>query len=156
MPFALNAQDLSSVLPGSWIVRATNFPMWLDGERLRPRFSYELIKHSPLRLRDDVSYHTPQGEEKHIVGRDAWKGEGFTWRGNGLLTPFTSKWSVSGANDDASVLAIRFQKSLATPAGNDVIVREGHAVPELRRLIAGNTESFGLTPEEFASLTWLD
>jgi len=50
---------------------------------------------------------------------------------------------------------ISFSKSLATPAGVDVIVREGVEHPELRATIAHGSEEFGLTPEEFGSLTWL-
>ena len=33
-------------------------------------------------------------------------------------------------------------------------MREGAEHPELRRTVAHGTEEFGITPEEFGSLTW--
>ena len=51
---------------------------------------------------------------------------------------------------------IRFEKSVVTPAGVDVVVGEGVDASELRTVIAADPASFGLTLEEFASLTWLD
>ena len=45
--------------------------------------------------------------------------------------------------------------SFATPAGIDIVIREGSVYPNLRRNVAGSTEELGLSPEEFASLGWL-
>ncbi len=152
----LDENTLAELLPGEWNVQASNFPMWLRGERSNPRFSYELVSRTPLVLADDVSYiATENGQEKHIVGTDTLKGEEFVWRGKGLLRIVASHWSVAGASDDGTVAAIRFSKSMVTPAGIDIIVRAGTEHPELRALIARNTELFGLSPEDFASLTWL-
>ena len=81
--------------------------------------------------------------------------DGFVWRGKGLLKVARSRWSVVGANDERTVLSIRFEKTLFTPAGLDILVRESTTVPELRSLVARNTEQFGLSAEDFASLTWL-
>lgn len=151
---------LGKLLPGTWIVAATNFPMWLNGERLHPRFSYGLVSSSPLVLSDEVSYETAETEKKPsetktIVGQDVFNHDEFVWRGKGVLRFFASHWSVSGASDDGNVVAIHFTKSMATPAGIDIIIRESVEVPELRALIARNTEQFGLSPEDFASLSWL-
>lgn len=156
MPPISNASDIAAILPGSWNVRSTNFPMWLTHERKSPRFTYSLVSENPLTLRDDVSYLTADNVEKHILGVDKWQHEGFVWRGKGLLTIARSRWSIVGANDDSTVLAIRFEKSLFTPAGLDIIVRESADIKELRSLVARNAEQFGLTAEDFASLTWLD
>ncbi len=155
MPSALDERTTADLLPGTWFIAATNFPMWLSGERLEPRFSYELLTTDPLVLADEVSYRTPEGEQKRIVGKDTWKHDEFVWRGKGLLKLFASRWHVAGAADDGTVLVIRFEQSLATPAGIDVIVREGMSHPELRKAVARGTDDFGLSPEEFASLTWL-
>ena len=106
-------------------------------------------------LGDEVSYVTAEGEQKRIVGKDTWKHDEFVWRGKGLLKPFTSRWHIAGAADDGTVLVIRFEQSLATPAGIDIVVREGTSHPELRKAVARGTEEFGLSPEEFASLTWI-
>jgi hypothetical protein len=155
MRATLDETSLAELLPGSWTVAATNFPMWLGGKRQRPTFRYELISTSPLVLSDDVSFVTADGIEKHIVGRNRWAHGGFRWRGKGRLRPFASHWAVTGASEDGSVLALHFSRSIATPSGIDIIVREGVEHPELRALIAGSTEEFGLSPEDFASLSWL-
>lgn len=156
MPTTPNPADLATILPGTWKVRSTNFAMWLSRERKNPRFTYDLVGESPLTLRDDVSYLTADDVEKHVLGVDKWADDGFVWRGKGLLAVARSRWTVAGANDASTVLAIRFEKTLFSPAGIDIIVRESAQVPELRSLIARNTEQFGLTAEDFASLTWLD
>lgn len=154
MGATLDQRTLADLLPGTWTIRATNFPMWLAGDKLQPQFTYGLVSEEPLVLSDDVSYRA-EGEEKHILGQDAWNGEEFVWRGRKLLRLFASRWSVAGISDDGTIAVIHFSKSLATPAGVDVIVREGTHHPELRALIAHATEEFGLTPEQFGSLTWL-
>ena len=161
MQDTLNESTLAQILPGSWTIAATNFPMWLTGQRQSPRFSYELVSENPLMLSDDVSYVTAEGEQKHILGLDTFGidrdgNDEFRWRGTKLLRLVVSRWSVSGVSEDGSIAVIRFAKSLVTPAGIDVIVREGVAAPELRATIARATEEFGLTPEDFASLTWLE
>lgn len=154
MGATLDQRTLADLLPGTWNVQATNFPMWLAGTRSEPRFTYELVSDEPLVLSDDVSY-VADGEQKHILGQDVWNGDGFVWRGRKLLRLFASHWSVAGISDDGTIAVIRFSKSLATPAGVDIIVREGTHLPELRATIAHATEEFGLSPEEFGSLTWL-
>ena len=151
----LDDRTSADLLPGTWLIAATNFPMWLTGERREPRFDYELIGTDPVVLGDVVTYRTADGTEKRIVGKDTWRGDEFVWRGKGLLSLFTSRWHVAGAADDGTVLVIRFEKSLATPAGLDIVVREGTSHPELRKAVARDTDAFGLTPEEFGSLTWI-
>lgn len=151
---SLTDDALADLLPGTWRIAATNFPMWLSGGRRDPRFTYGLVSRSPLVLSDDVGY-TEDGSEKHILGRDTWHSGGFVWRGRGWLRLVSSHWAVAGVSEDRSIAAIRFAKSLATPAGIDLIVREGTAYPELRATIARSTATYGLTPEDFASLSWL-
>lgn len=150
----LNGSALAELLPGSWTVAATNFPMWVTGDRHHPRFTYRLLSRTPLVLSDDVSY-AEGGVDRHIRGRDTLRGDGFVWRGRGLLAVARSRWSVAGRSEDGTILTIRFSRSLATPAGLDVIVREGTEHAELRAMIARSTEGLGLTPEDFASLSWL-
>lgn len=156
MPPAPQNSDLAVILPGSWSVRSTNFPIWLTRERTSPRFTYTVVRENPLTLRDDVSYSTIDNVEKHVIGVDRAAHDGFVRRGKGVLGLFPSRWSVAGSNEDSTVLAIRFHKSLFSHAGIDIIVRDGTEVEELRSLVARNTEQFGLSAEDFASLTWLD
>lgn len=156
MPTAPPASELATILPGSWNVRSTNYPTWLSRERKSPRFTFELISENPLRLRDDLSYFTRDNLEKHIVGADTWRHDAFVYRGKGARRVLPTRWSVIGMNPEATVIVIRFEKSLATPAGIDVLVRESADVDELRSLVARSADQFGLTAEDFASLTWLD
>jgi hypothetical protein len=146
---------LQRVLPGRWVVKATNFPMWLSGERRDPTFEYVTLRDDPLVLADEVTYTDLDGKVKAIRGVDRWNGQGFTWKMNGLRGMFVkSRWEVAGVRQGLVVL--RFEKSVVTPAGVDVIVAEGLDATELRSVIAADPASFGLSIEEFASLTWLD
>lgn len=155
MPLAPDHAALAEILPGTWRVRASNFPMWVNGGRTTPSFSYEVLTEDPLTLSDDVRYIDSKGREKHVRGVDRRSHTGFVWRGRGALGLVSSKWSVSGTSEDGRVLVVRFAKSLFTPAGVDVVSRDTEEVPELRALVAGSTEELGLSAEEFASLTWL-
>lgn len=144
---------LRDALPGRWAIRATNFPMWLHGERRAPRIEYRMRRADPLVLDDIVSYVHDRRGPGRIVGTDRLRGDGFVWRGRGMLGVLRSRWVVAGL--DGPVLAIRFARSVVTPAGADLLVREGEAMPELRTHAAERLEALGLTPEEFASLGWL-
>ncbi len=154
MPAAIPDSDLARLLPGSWTVVATNFPMWLSGKRVDPVLNYDLLGESPLRLKDTVRYSTDAGEAKTIVGVDRGRNGAFTWRGRGLLTFFASHWAVTGINESHTVLAIRYERTIATPAGIDIVVRTDVAEPEVRSIVATNTTRFGLSLEDFASLYW--
>lgn len=146
---------LQQVLPGRWTVKATNFPMWLSGERRDPAFEYVMLRADPLLLADEVTYTEADGKTKSIRGVDRWNGVGFTWKMNGLRGMFVkSRWEIAGIRQGLVVL--RFEKSVVTPAGVDVIVAEGLDATELRSVIAADPSSFGLSLQEFASLTWLD
>lgn len=151
----LTETELAEILPGTWRVAATNFPMWLRGDRLQPQFTYGLVSASPLTLTDSVGYVTPEGEQKEVVGKDTYRRGEFRWRGKGLLSVASSRWHVSGADEARTLLVIRFSKSLVTPAGIDIVIREGSEHPHLRRVVASTTEELGLSPEDFASLGWL-
>lgn len=146
---------LQQVLPGRWTVKATNLPMWLSGERRDPAFEYVALRDDPLVLGDEVSYLDEDGKTKTLRGVDRWNGRGFTWKMNGLRGLFVKgRWEVAGIRQGLVVL--RFEKSVVGPGGVEVIVGEGLDASELRSVIAADPSSFGLSFEEFASLTWLD
>jgi hypothetical protein len=146
---------LQQVLPGRWTVKATNFPMWLSGERREPAFEYVVLRDEPLVLADEVTYLDPEGRSKSIRGVDRWNGRGFLWKMNGLRGLFVkTRWEIAGIRQGLVVL--RFDKSFVSPAGVDVIVAEGLDATELRSVIAADPAAFGLSIAEFASLTWLD
>lgn len=154
MPVPPDVTQLESALPGRWVVKATNFPMWLGSDRRDPVFEYELRHRDPLALHDVVHYTDSAGTAKTIVGTDKWSGSDFVWRGRGLLGLLASHWTVTFLEQD--VLALQFEKSMATPSGADIAVREGVDIPELRTHVAADPARFGLSLEQFASLTWLD
>jgi len=156
MPAIFTTEALSQFLPGSWSIRATNFPFWLSGERVDGVLNYELNGTDPLIFADTVTYAKPDGTAKKIVGIDRWTGQGFVWHGKGILSLLSSRWTVTGGSDDLNILAIHYDKSLVTPAGIDIIVREGHRAEEARSLVAQRTDQFGLSAEEFATLSWID
>lgn len=149
----MSPDELADRLPGRWAIHATSFPMWLRGDRLDPAITYRVRRRDPLVLDDVVDYRHERRGPRRVVGRDRLRGDGFVWRGSGPLAVLRSRWRVTGV--DGPVLAIRFERSAATPAGVDVLVREGHRVRELRRTVAEGLDALGLTPEEFASLGWL-
>jgi hypothetical protein len=153
-PSAPDPAALGALLPGRWSIEATNFPMWLGGARTEPAIEYGVVRAEPLVLADTVRYVDHRRGARAIVGTDRLRGDRFTWRGRGLLGVLRSRWRVVGAEED--VVAIRFERSLVTPAGVDVLLREGAESPELRSWVAADPSRLGLTVEEFASLTWLD
>jgi hypothetical protein len=150
-----DAAVLVARLPGTWSVAATNFPIWLDGRRHNPEFTYERVDGDELTLADTVRYTTTDGEPKTIVGRDRLRGDEFVWRGRGWLKVLASRWQVVGADGAFDIIAIRFSRSRLTPAGIDVLVRKDASVPSVRSTVAHATAQFGMSAEEFASLTWL-
>lgn len=156
MPGTPDAAALAALLPGTWRIGATNVPSWLSGERLRPTFRYEPKSSDPLAFDDTVSYTTADGIEKTVVGVDRLRRDGFVWRGRRHLALFTTRWEVAGATADANIAVLRFSRSRRSPAGVDVIVRDGTDSHEFRRIVAGEAEALGLTHGEFASLSWLE
>src|SRR5699024_9370745 len=114
---------LAQLLPGRWVVKATNFPAWL-GDRRDAIFEYDLVRDQPLTVADRVTYTDADGKSKTVAGTGKWNGRGFTsrLRGTGRLFA-TSRWEVAGAGQ--GLLVIRFEESSATPSGVDVLIAEG-------------------------------
>ncbi len=151
---AVEIETIRDSLPGNWRISATNLPMWVNGSRRDPEFEYALVSETPLTLDDRVHYTDERGHRRTIIGTDRWVGDHFVWRGTGALRLARSNWLVASLQED--VLVIHFEKSRVTPAGTDIATRVGTEHPELRRRIAGDPAGFGLTVEQFASLSWLD
>ncbi|MGG5328949.1 hypothetical protein [Enterococcus sp. AZ163] len=147
-------ENTVSDIQGKWLIQASNFPMWLSGKRLNPSITYRAISDETERLLDLVEYQKPNGKRKSIVGIDTVVKNGFEWRGKGLLKLLRSHWSVAGKNE--TILVIRFEASLVTPAGVDVLIRAtDDKNADLKEILANSFEKFGLTTTEFESLTWL-
>lgn len=141
-------------IQGKWLIQASNFPMWLSGKRLNPSITYQGIPDESEKLLDVVEYQKRNGKRKSIVGIDTVVQKGFEWRGKGILKLLRSRWSVAGMSE--TILVIRFDASLVTPAGVDVLIKDDtQRKTDLKEILANSLEEFGLTSEEFDSLTWL-
>jgi hypothetical protein len=102
-------------------VVATTFPMW----RTRCDVTFTYGERTSNTLTDRVAY-LEAGARGEILGVDTQHEQiptHFTWRGNGLLSLFTSEWDVVAVAPDASWLVLTFGATIATPAGADVIAR---------------------------------
>lgn len=143
--------DWHTQLDGTWEIKGTTFPMWLSGKRKNPRITYKRTEKNAVELLDLVEYQA-NGKTKQIKGIDRLGSNGFIWRGLGILKILSSHWQVITIKGD--VLVIRFEKSLVTPAGVDVLVKKGAVIPNLRERVAEHYESFGLTAEEKDTLQW--
>ncbi len=114
-------------LEGAWHVVATNFPMWMKGDRTRPRFIYSNPRVvEGLQRFDDTVEYVQGGRTKTITGVDTQESEGtskYVWRGRGWLRFFVSRWQVMYVSADEQCLALSFTKTWATPSGIDLIAR---------------------------------
>ncbi|MDP2275546.1 MAG: hypothetical protein Q8K32_32660 [Archangium sp.] len=114
-------------LEGAWHVVASNFPMWMKGDRTRPRFIYSNPRVVEGRQQfDDTVEYVQGGRTKTIVGVDTQESAGspkYVWRGTGWLRFMTSRWEVIHVAADERCLALSFSKTWATPAGIDIIAR---------------------------------
>lgn len=148
-------------LEGEWFVAATNFPMWLDGEKCDPRFRYRRVddvdgNHA---MDDEVSYLAPGATERgSIDGIDVQNQDNparFTWRGDGILALFTSEWFVAYASPAGEMAIIYFTETPATPAGVDVITRDPMVSPEVRAAAEQVIRTDAFLAKNAAGLVWL-
>ncbi|HEY1097517.1 MAG TPA: hypothetical protein VGF99_01260 [Myxococcota bacterium] len=117
-------------LVGRWHIVRTNFPMWLKGDKHAPTFNYAARDGAADSL-DDVVEYVQAGKTKRIVGVDrvvAGTVASFVWRGAGVLFFVTSRWHIAHLDRDRGLAVVVFDKTLFTPAGVDVIVRDRAAV----------------------------
>jgi hypothetical protein len=150
-----NPADLGRVLPGTWRILATSFPLWLSGKRVHPTITYTLLPGEPLVLRDEVGYETWDGRPRHLVGIDRYEPRTgrFVWRGTGALRLLTSRWSVEHLSADGKFAVLSFGRSLFTPAGMDIIGKGSGDRPGPHDLLS--TEPLGPAAARLDTLTWL-
>jgi hypothetical protein len=155
MSTELSPEKLARVLPGSWGVRATNFPEWLESAAHSQLITFTVLTTEPLSLREEVSFEVTGGESRRIDSIDRWRGNEFVRRSTKKSELASSRWTATGMSDDENVIGIRFAQSRAVPAGISILVREDTtAETRTRALVAHHTEQFGLSMEDFASLAW--
>jgi|GEM_PF-991988 len=151
----MKGASVEHVLPGTWRIVATTFPMWLSEKRSNPTFEYTLLSKTAANLTfsDDVSYHSTSGTRRHIRGVDTYNARtgAFTWRGNGLLKPLKSTWRIRAVGEGYAI--IQFSRSLFTPSGVDIITQsEMDIVIETLK----NEPSIRSVFDEYNDLQWLD
>ena len=116
----------TSELAGTWHVLESTFPMWLEGPKTDPSFTYRVIEGGESPRMDDLVAYLKDGEPDTIAGIDTQDPEDsshFTWRGKGLLFLFKSEWYMVMRAVDRSWAVIYFSSTIATPEGVDIIAR---------------------------------
>jgi len=145
-------------LEGGWHVLASNFPMWLEGDKADPNFIYRLRPGtSPVELDDTVAY-TKGSRRDTIEGTDTQDPASpthFTWRGRGLLAAFASDWVVAASGPEDRWIVLYFTKTLATPEGVDVIAKVPVLSPEDREAVSRLLASDPFLKQKSRGLVWL-
>ncbi|WP_166873180.1 MULTISPECIES: hypothetical protein [unclassified Salinibacterium] len=155
MPDISDSQLLADTLPGSWTVGATSLPGWAYNGQVAPTFNYELVTAEPLVLAHDIAFEAADGKPKLFAGKTRWRGSHFVSHPLRFTPRGWGRWTVSGASDDRNVLVFALARSFGVPESVFVLVRHGSDIRDLRAMVASGYVSFGLSPEKFASLTWL-
>ncbi|CAE6419953.1 unnamed protein product [Rhizoctonia solani] len=130
---------------GKWHVVQSTLPLWKS--RSDVTITYSPIHVSPsadaIKFNDTVEYRSrtaPGSAKSRVIGVDTLVArphgapEGYTsgvsyhWRGKGWLMVATSNWQVLGYNPEVGWAVTYFSKTLFTPAGLDVYVRDPTSV----------------------------
>ncbi|CAE6536937.1 unnamed protein product [Rhizoctonia solani] len=125
---------------GKWHVVQSTLPLWKSRSDVTITYS-QIATSSPdvVKFDDIVEYRSrasPGSARSRIVGVDTLvtthhgapegykSGVSYHWRGKGWLMIATSNWQVLGYNPDLGWAVTYFSKTLFTPAGLDVYVRD--------------------------------
>lgn len=144
--------DSGSMLEGCWRIKGTNFPMWISKKRKNPTITYTKLSNHPATFLDTVRYEV-KNKSKKIVGIDTHCSNKFIWRGKGILKFLKSKWTILELTE--TILVIRFERSLLTPAGIDILVRDNAEFSDPKEFILTSLKEGIVTEEELERLIWL-
>lgn len=147
--------EVLQFLTGVWFICATNFPMWLKGDKTAPTFHYDIREKGILN--DEVRY-LKKGKEKSIRGFDYQEEKDatrFVWRGKGALRLLKSKWRVALTDPNGEWAVIHFSKTLFTPEGLDIIGRNKDLSVETLESIKQVLMADSLLKEQVPSLKLL-
>ncbi len=156
MPTTLDQETVARALPGTWRIGATNVVEWIDGERLDPVLRFEVSEPDPLVISEEQEFVSPDGKSRRISIQSEWVDGIFRSKGRGILKSGASRWRLGGLSADGSVAVIRVATVRGGQDGLLVLVRSDAMTSELRSMIATRSDEFGIGPEDFASLSWLD
>ncbi|MFI5663816.1 hypothetical protein [Streptomyces sp. NPDC051684] len=118
-------------LTGTWHIVCSSFPMWQGERRTSATFTYAPLpggSSGAQKMSDVVRYRIRNGRRRRIRGVDTRltgrAGSVYRWRGRGVLRVLSSEWEVREVGADDAWAVIVFSRSLVTPAGVDVVVRD--------------------------------
>lgn len=133
---------------GLWYIVFSNFPMWTKGDKLYPTFNYSIATKNGIEgLSDEVKYEK-NAKLKSIKGWDKPINKDFTkfeWRGSGLLFIAKSQWEVVYMDRSQEWMLIKFEKTLFTPAGYDVVCRDPKQLHKIKNQILRKLSDLGIT-----------
>lgn len=155
-PTSTGSALLRAVLPGTWRVIATTFPLRRGGRRLSRTVTYSLLPGGGLRLRGERDHQTRSDARRRAVGVDHYdtRTGWFVRRGWNPLWTLASRWSVEHISHDGDLVVIMFDRSALRPARLEVLGRGTDARPGLGERLA--PVDIGLSGMDFTDLTWLE
>lgn len=103
---------------GSWHIVATTLPFWRG--KSTPQVTYT---QRPDGRWDDVLTWDTRGRSHRLRGVDAADGEGFVWRGVGILALLESRWRFVEVTDTTAITWFSRASFGVTPEGMDVYGR---------------------------------
>jgi len=144
---------------GRWQVVYSTLPMWKSKKDVSISYTpVELTDDGRLLIDDLVEYRSLSASSKSSLSRihgvdtafsppnpsGVQSAVHFKWRGKGFLSIATSKWQVLGFDPNRGWAVTYFEKTLFTPAGIDIYVRDGvQWDPELMEEIVKRTKAVG-------------
>lgn len=156
MPTTLDQGTTADVLRGTWGLGATNVVDWLDGSRRDIAITFEVETSDPLTVAERQEYTSHDGKDRLVTIESEWVDGVFRSKGRGILRTGATRWRVGGVSDDRTILVLRVATVRGGQDGLLVLVRADARSGELRSTIATRSHDFGIGPEDFASLSWLD
>ena len=140
---------------GRWHVVASNFPMWLKGNKADPTFNYRVIGNAGSWALDDRVIYVRHGREKIIAGISRPTDPAathFIWRGRGLLSLLSSRWQIFWPGEDRHVAVVVFEKTLLTPAGADILCRTAELSDALLHMVLASMSHHPNAAEHVGSI----
>ncbi len=156
MPTTLDQGTTADVLRVAWCLGATNVVDWLDGARRDVAIQFDVESSNPLTVTEVQTFTSADGKDRAVTIESEWVDGVFRSKGRGLLKTGATRWRVGGVSSDHAILVLRVATVRGGQDGLLILVRADAATDELRSIIATGSADFGLGPEDFASLTWLE
>ena len=119
---------MSHFLSGSWRLHYSTFPIWQKEGISNVTFHYTPSQRDGKAILIDEVKYLKKERERTIKGYDhpdALDQYAYTWRGAGILRIFTNKWRIEWMSDAENCIIISFARTFITPAGIDILTKNG-------------------------------